>query len=297
MNELRIGIQREARRLLRMEKVSVAIGYQHGPFPGSTAPCFAFHPDDSQKLIYNSFCSLNLAVYLPGITGRVAIVANPSVVRSIKELVKDGLVERKNLFIIGVRYPGLLDPNKVEGLDAENEDILTVMDHPAALMEWAWFDLFSPPSDYDVLIEPRWMFETDSLEKPDLGRTNLDRLAHMSPAERRRHWLDFFGSVSDANDTLNLWPSTYGGGEHLLTTGIVRGDFSAEDLFLQHLCWVYQGLGFTSGFDPADLMARVGEVPVSAIRSWASRHFRREFDYRPGDEDTNPLLVAGPMDK
>ncbi|MCH7493977.1 hypothetical protein IIA16_04635 [bacterium] len=291
MNELRIGIQREARRLLRMEKVSVVIGYKHGPYPGATAPCFAFRPDDAQKLIFNSFCTVNLAVYLSGVRGQVGIVATPSVVRSIKELEKDGLVDRKKLYIIGVRYPGLLDRAKVP-VSMENQDTMTVMDHPEGLLEWAWHDLFAPPIDYDVLIEPRWMFEHETLAKPDLGRTSLDRLDNMTPVQRRAHWVALFGVMTEANDMVNLFPSTYGGGDHLLETGIIRGDFSPEDLFLQHLCWVYQGLGRTSGFDPADLLADVGDVPLSAIRAWASRHFRRRFDYRPGDPAANPLVVA-----
>ncbi|MBC8515456.1 hypothetical protein H8D30_06345 [bacterium] len=291
MNELRISIQREARRLLKRDYVSVVIGYQVGPYPGTTAPCFAFRPDDVQSLVFNCFSTLNLATYLPGIQGKVGIVATPAVVRSIKELVKDGLVKRENLHIIGVRFTGYLDPNRVL-VSRSNENQITFPDCPEALWEWSWHDLFEKPEECDLLVEPRWMFDLENKEKPDLGRTNLERLSHMTHPQRRAHWLEMFGSASPVNETISHFPSTYGGGDHLTETGLVRGDYSPEDLFFQHLCWVYQGLGRLSGFDLSDLGTERGKVPVSAIRAWSSRHFRRIFDYRPGDRGDNPLTLS-----
>tara|TARA_B100000029_G_scaffold514705_1_gene618542 strand:+ start:593 stop:1486 length:894 start_codon:yes stop_codon:yes gene_type:complete len=292
MNEMRITIQREARRLLQLERVSVVIGYETGPYPGTTSPCFAFTPDDAQRIVFNSFSAMNLAVYLPGITGNVGIVATPATVRSIKELEKDGLVKRQNIHIIGVRFPGILDPRKLS-VNRENENTLSVNEHPEALWDWALHDLYEVPSEYDILVEPRWMSELDKqkkLQKPILSRTNVERLQQMTHKERRAYWLQYFEENKHPDHNKNLFPSTYSGGDHLEKFKYIKSTYSSSELFYEHLSWVYQSMGRASGFDLSDLTEEPTKIPLSTLRAWAAREFRRNFDYRPGFDDTNPLL-------
>jgi len=49
-------------------------------------------------------------------------------------------------------------------------------------------------------------------------------------------------------------------------------------------------MGRASGFDLSDLTEEPSKIPLSTLRAWAAREFRRKFDYRPGFEDLNPLL-------
>ena len=292
MNEMRITIQREARRLLQLQKVSVVIGYEVGPYPGTTAPCFAFTPDDAQRIVFNSFSSINLAVYLPGITGNVGIVATPATVRSIKELEKDGLVNRKNLHIIGVKFPGILDPRHLN-VDRENENTLSANEHPEALWEWALHDLYEEPEDYDILVEPRWMNDLSKagkLKKPSLNRTSVERLEQMTHHERRLYWMSYFEKHRHSDHNKNLFPSTYAGGDHLEKFKYIKSAYSSNELFYEHLSWVYQSMGRASGFDLSDLTEDMNQIPLSTIRAWAAREFRKNFNYRPGGEEPNPLL-------
>jgi formate dehydrogenase subunit beta len=97
--------------------------------PLRSRPCFLRSAEEAGRLVWDSFCGNNLAVYLPRFfppqkPGRKDPVAPPKVavaakacdIRSIVGLVKEKQVPRENVVIIALPCPGMVDPAKVTAL-------------------------------------------------------------------------------------------------------------------------------------------------------------------------------------
>lgn len=113
-----------ARGLLSEKKVDFLIGFKEGTLPLRTQPCIIDSIDGVDKLVWNSACSNNLAVYLADIfrvasspgkapaceLPRVAIVVKGCDALSVAGLVREKQVPRSNLVIIGMPCMGIIDP-------------------------------------------------------------------------------------------------------------------------------------------------------------------------------------------
>jgi ferredoxin len=102
-------IREAAKRALADGRADVVIGYRAGTFPLVTAPLFARTQEDCDQLIWNDFACLNLANYLPGRPGKVAIVAKGCDARSAIGQVTENQILRENLYVIGVPCSGMID--------------------------------------------------------------------------------------------------------------------------------------------------------------------------------------------
>jgi formate dehydrogenase subunit beta len=118
-------------KLLTDKKIDLFIGYENGTLPFRTSPTFISAQDDVRKLVWNSFCSNNLAVYVPRIMKHITDKKNIGILckgcdsRSLVELIKEKQIHRDNLFIVGVSCPGVIDANKILS-ELDGEEILDV---------------------------------------------------------------------------------------------------------------------------------------------------------------------------
>jgi formate dehydrogenase subunit beta len=114
-----------AKKLFDEGKIDILIGYERGTVPLRATPCFITGADDVDRLVWDGFCSNNLAVYVPRFFSRegrpkdwkpprVAVVAKGCDARSLVGLVKEKQVPRENLVILGVPCQGIVDLKKVE---------------------------------------------------------------------------------------------------------------------------------------------------------------------------------------
>ena len=127
------GLVREIRSaaagLLHSRHLELFIGYRKAGFPLRTRPVFLTRAEGAGKLVWSSFCSVNLAVYLPrlgpgealpgfvpGAGSRVGIVAKPCDARSVATLVRDGQVAGERVFLVVASCPGVLDRRRVEAV-------------------------------------------------------------------------------------------------------------------------------------------------------------------------------------
>lgn len=96
---------RRAEELLRQNSVQVVIGFGKGS-ADRTRAIFVTRVDDCEKLIFDSRCIQNLAVYLtrPEIKklGKPAMVASLPVLRSIIQLASENQLTENDLHILGV---------------------------------------------------------------------------------------------------------------------------------------------------------------------------------------------------
>jgi coenzyme F420-reducing hydrogenase delta subunit/ferredoxin len=98
----------EARKLLTEGTVKVVIGY------GKRGPILVMRPEDTDRLLWNTRCTANLAMYLKRkevkALGRPAIVIKACDERALVVLEKESQFERKNLHVIGMACEGMDQP-------------------------------------------------------------------------------------------------------------------------------------------------------------------------------------------
>jgi ferredoxin len=109
LEEITKSVREAAKKALAEGKAEVVIGYRAGTVPLSTAPHFARSPEECDSLVWSNFARINLANYLPGRTGKVAVVAKGCDARSIVGQVAENQILRENLYVIGVPCSGMAD--------------------------------------------------------------------------------------------------------------------------------------------------------------------------------------------
>ena len=120
-------LRQAARELFDAGKIDALIGYARGTLPFKSRPCFLRSADGVEKLVWNAYCSNNLAVYLPRFfevplhrkrdekpPPKVGIVAKGCDMRSVVGVIKENQALRENVVAIGVPCQGMVDPLKVE---------------------------------------------------------------------------------------------------------------------------------------------------------------------------------------
>jgi formate dehydrogenase (coenzyme F420) beta subunit len=119
MQTIEIKLRETVKKLFSDNNVDIAIGFKAGTLPESSRPCFVRNVHDVDKLVWNSHCVSNLAVYLPKLfekparppkdfkLPRAAIVAKACDARSVAGLIKEKQLPRENIIIIGMPCEGM----------------------------------------------------------------------------------------------------------------------------------------------------------------------------------------------
>jgi ferredoxin len=125
MSDIQAELRKAAAELLDQGKVDVVIGFREGARPLSASPCFIKEAERADDLVWNPFCSVNLAAYLPRFftpdprlkepppPPKVAIISKGCDGRSIVGLVKERKVPRDNVVIVAVPCHGVVDAGAV----------------------------------------------------------------------------------------------------------------------------------------------------------------------------------------
>jgi coenzyme F420-reducing hydrogenase beta subunit len=216
-------LQHEARTLLEQGKVDCVIGFEPGSLKFSTTPLITSSKEDCSRLVINPFIVNNLAVYLPRLKGRSAIVAKGCDSRSIVSLIQDNKVKRGDLVIIGISCPGMIDLRKVQKLTGKDRDelddivrqgdkvVVTIdgkaREFPASevLFDNCLGCEFPTPQDYDILIgEP-----TAPLAEKSASLATIEKLKGMSSQQRWEYWQKEFSRCIRCYACRNICPSCF----------------------------------------------------------------------------------------
>ncbi len=156
MDELR----KRARELLLSGEVKVIIGYEQG-FGKKVRPVFITNPEDADRLIFDSRCVQNLAVYLSKAEvkaiGKPAIVATVPVLRTIIQLASENQVTDSSLYILGISPDWeLINFNTLEEvekyidqyqiqIEERDKDLLDKIDKMTSKERWNfWIETLAP---------------------------------------------------------------------------------------------------------------------------------------------------------
>lgn len=129
-------LREKAKELLEKGETAVVIGWGSGWSPTKASPLFVRDVATAENFVLNAFCTNNLAVYLPRMTEKAAVVVKPCELASVIALIAEGKIDRENVFIIGVACGGTIDPSKMqsavgridEAVKAYREDDLLVIE-------------------------------------------------------------------------------------------------------------------------------------------------------------------------
>jgi ferredoxin len=147
--------------LLEKGEVTRVIGFSNGTIPMATSPIAIQSKQDVNKLVFNSFCGLNLANYISKGEDKIAIVAKGCDSRNIVTHIVENQIQREKIYIIGVPCTGMVDKSKITAL-FEDETI-----------EFA--------EDGDTTIKVSSGLKTQTLNKQDYLRENCQYCTHRNP--------------------------------------------------------------------------------------------------------------------
>ena len=104
-------IRARAAELLKGGEVATFIGWEAGRFVNQTTPLVITDAADAEKLVFNEYCVNTLAKYARDVKerGKVALVVRGCDSRGIVRLIADKVIEREDVYLIGVGCPGMRD--------------------------------------------------------------------------------------------------------------------------------------------------------------------------------------------
>ena len=161
------------RQLLSENKVGVVIGYCKERNAEVASPLFVRKPEDAEKLIFDDTCMGNLAVYLAKSEvrslGRTGIVVKGCDLLAVYALLREHVIERDDVYIIGVCCEGVGNPHLpkcsiCEVHNPEGSDVLIGenVNQPEIDKE----QLYAAAAEIDSLsLEERWDFWKKQMEK------------------------------------------------------------------------------------------------------------------------------------
>ncbi len=185
-------IREYARTLLGNDDVSYIIGYGAGDCSGDPMPVFVRDPDNVDELVWNPGCVHNLTLYAvreirkklkkgeqPD-TRPVGIVVKPCDSKTLVELIKENLIPRERVRIIGLTCEGVLDARKSIDDDLDSSD-------PGTLSESLLADKCLVCDHHNPLIADIIIGE----EVPETRTNDFSDIADletMTPEERWAYW-------------------------------------------------------------------------------------------------------------
>ncbi len=155
-------LREEAKRLLAEKKVDVIVGYEAGTLPLTATPCFVTTPEEAGKLVWNRFCTQNLAKFVHDLLSEhkalqkrlkpeqktkkvVGVVARGCTTRSLTVHLQEKQYARDEIVVLGVPCRGYVDRKKLAarlggreitggGLNAETLTVQTAAGETACRM-------------------------------------------------------------------------------------------------------------------------------------------------------------------
>ncbi|TFF97405.1 MAG: 4Fe-4S ferredoxin [Promethearchaeota archaeon] len=122
-NQIEKSIHDKADKLLREDQVDAVIGYSKGTIPMRSCPVVIRNEKDVDALIWNNFCSINLAKYLApyiptlkdeeGKNLRVGIISKGCVGRALIHLAAENQIDLENITIIGIPCNGIINRSRI----------------------------------------------------------------------------------------------------------------------------------------------------------------------------------------
>ena len=314
MSNLETALRETAARLLRDGRVALVLGYEAGSVPFRTAPAFVKRAEDVERLVWNPFCTNNLAVYLPEVksVGRVAIVAKGCDARSVVTLIQEHQIPREQVVILGLCCSGMVDVERLvpaggslagiaistgtDGrLTVESDGDRRTLPVGEILQERCRVcEYTKPPVADEILGDP-----AGPLAAPVEPFAVVAEMERRSPAERQAFWRDQFDRCLRCYACREVCPACYcrtcfvdkAAPRWLSKASTVDDNWMFHAVRAFHLAGRCVGCGECERACPMD-------IPISRLNRMLDREVRERFGYVAGldPESVPPLGTFRPED-
>lgn len=220
-------LRERVKKLLTDEDVALVIGWETGSRALEATPAFIDSPEEADRLVFNSTCGNNPAVYFTKDSRRlvkegrkVGVVVKGCDARSLALYMAEKQVNRENTVIIGVPCRGVIDTNKVAALTGGREVLEYSEEDGKVTVKGRDFDLtfdakdvlsssclacsYPEATEYDMFIgEPR-----DAAPNEERYAT-VDEFEKLSPEERWDKMKEIYSRCIRCYACRNVCPSCY----------------------------------------------------------------------------------------
>jgi len=119
MKRIETRLKEEAKRLLETGEVEVVLAYGRGYDDRHPMPCAAKTAADTERIVFNEYCTHNMARYLldypPGT--RIAVAVKGCDSRAVVVLLQEEKIKREDLIILGIPATGMKDAKTGQPID------------------------------------------------------------------------------------------------------------------------------------------------------------------------------------
>ena len=218
-SELEKELQARVREWLENGEIKYFIGYEKAPNSSIARPVFIFDPSNVEKLVLGPACVDNLTRYVvdemkikpkrgeePDLRP-VGVVVKPCDSKSLVELIKENIVPRDRVRIVGVQSESSVDPGKLEtvvsGIPLEKRNSISFIDAgDEFVLRYDGGELTVPKSELEcdkcgVCITHNPVIHDLVLGTADMHFTpeefdDIHALEALSPEERWAYWEEHF---------------------------------------------------------------------------------------------------------
>ena len=105
------NLKREAKRLLESGAVSVVLAYGKGCREDRPVPFAAKVAADAEQIVFNEYCTFNMARYLTKYPPRtkIAVAVKGADSRAVVQMIQEEKIRREDLVILGIPVAGMKD--------------------------------------------------------------------------------------------------------------------------------------------------------------------------------------------
>jgi ferredoxin len=213
-------IREIARRLLGEDRVDVVLGFKRGTVPMMCQPLLVTNSEEVDVLHWDSFCSLNLANYLPGRKERLAVVAKGCDARNIVVHLLENQISRDQIYVIGIPCTGMVDRRKIAKA-LKNADLLEVKENGDRItakgrgVEESFAKAEVLQDNCAICIHRNPIIFDELVGEPVVEQTGIDRYADvrdieaMGADDRSQHFQDLVASCIRCYACRDVCPVCY----------------------------------------------------------------------------------------